>query len=94
MEQKYHKNLQSAIEVEEKTRRAEQEDRMKDCVVTMMEDHNRALRGAEEYYSTVQKKLLVDQKALKVRAIRANTCVCSVTSPKTFLKLGMFVGGA
>lgn len=63
--------MQSVMEAEEKKRRAEineLEDRMKGRVVTVVEDHDRALRGAEEYYSAVQRKLLADQAALKVRA--------------------------
>lgn len=63
--------MQSVMEAEEKKRRAEineLEDRMKGRVVTVVEDHDRALRGAEEYYSAVQRKLLADQTALKVRA--------------------------
>ncbi len=62
--------MQSMIEAEGKKRRAEineLEDRMKSRVVTLVEDHDRALRGAEEYYSAIQSKLLVDQKVLKVR---------------------------
>lgn len=62
--------MQSLIEAEGKKRRAELielEDRMKSRVVTLVEDHDRALRGAEEYYSAIQMKLLADQKVLKVR---------------------------
>lgn len=61
--------MQQLSEAEEKKRRTEQieiEDRMKSRIVTMVQDHDRALRGAEEYYSAIQKKLLVDQKMLKV----------------------------
>lgn len=62
--------MQTMIEAEGKRRRAEIneiEDRMKSRVVTLVEDHDRALRGAEEYYSAIQTKLLADQKELKVR---------------------------
>ncbi|KAK2817593.1 hypothetical protein Q5P01_025784 [Channa striata] len=65
---KYHEKMQLMVEEEGKRRRAEVnelEDRMKSRIVTMMEEHDRALRGAEEYYSTVQSKLLADQKVLK-----------------------------
>ncbi|KAF3688174.1 Growth arrest-specific protein 8 [Channa argus] len=65
---KYHEKMQLMVEEEGKRRRAEineLEDRMKSRIVTMMEEHERALRGAEEYYSTVQNKLLADQKVLK-----------------------------
>ncbi|XP_078128802.1 dynein regulatory complex subunit 4-like [Sander vitreus] len=68
IEVKYHKKMQSLIDAEGKKRRAEVneiEDRMKSRVVTLTEEHDRALRGAEEYYSAVQTKLLADQKVLK-----------------------------
>ncbi|XP_045905252.1 dynein regulatory complex subunit 4-like [Micropterus dolomieu] len=68
LEVKYHKKMQTMIEAEGKRRRAEIneiEDRMKSRVVTLVEDHDRALRGAEEYYSAIQTKLLADQKELK-----------------------------
>ncbi|XP_040003242.1 dynein regulatory complex subunit 4-like isoform X2 [Xiphias gladius] len=68
IEVRYHKKMQSMIEAEGKKRRAEVselEDGMKSRVVTLMQDHDRALRGAEEYYSAVQTKLLADQKVLK-----------------------------
>lgn len=66
---KFHKKMQSMVEQEGKKRRAEVnelEDTMKSRVVVLMEEHDRALRGAEEYYSKVQNKLLDDQKVLKV----------------------------
>ncbi|KAI3353601.1 hypothetical protein L3Q82_020119 [Scortum barcoo] len=68
IEVKYHKKMQSMIEAEGKKRRAEideLEDKMKSRVATLVEDHDRALRGAEEYYSAIQSKLLVDQTVLK-----------------------------
>lgn len=68
IEVQYQKNMQRLSEAEEKKRRTEQneiEDRMKSRIVTLVQDHDRALRGAEEYYSAIQKKLLVDQKMLK-----------------------------
>nr|XP_046232312.1 dynein regulatory complex subunit 4-like isoform X1 [Scatophagus argus] len=68
IEVKYQKKMQAEIEAEGRKRKAEVkelEDRMKSRMVTLVEDHDRALRGAEEYYSTVQTKLLEDQKALK-----------------------------
>lgn len=80
--------MQSVMEAEEKKRRAEineLEDRMKSRVVTLVEDHDRALRGAEEYYSAVQRRLLADQKVLKVRDVtgkhklflqNTNVCFC------------------
>lgn len=67
---RYQKNMQRVAEDEEKKRRTELieiEDRMKSRIVSLVEDHDRALRGAEEYYCASQKKLLVDQKMLKVR---------------------------
>lgn len=69
IEVQYQKNMQQMSEAEEKNRRTEQneiQDRMKSRIVTMVQDHDRSLRGAEEYYSAIQKKLLVDQKMLKV----------------------------
>lgn len=70
IEVRYQKNMQRVTEDEEKKRRTELieiEDRMKSRIVSLVEDHDRALRGAEEYYCASQKKLLVDQKMLKVR---------------------------
>lgn len=67
---KYHKNMQLLMDAEEKKRRAEimeLEDRMKSRTVSLVDDHDRALRGAEEYYAAVQRKLLGDLKVLKVR---------------------------
>ncbi|XP_040891362.1 dynein regulatory complex subunit 4 isoform X2 [Toxotes jaculatrix] len=74
IEVKYHKKMQSMIEAEEKRRRAEVsqlEQRMRSRVVTVMEDQDRALRGAEEYFFTAQTKQLADQKALKERLAEA-----------------------
>ncbi|XP_029282015.1 dynein regulatory complex subunit 4-like [Cottoperca gobio] len=68
IEVKYHKKMQLMIDAEDRKRRAEVhevEDRMKSRVVSLIEEHDRALRGAEEYYCAVQSKLLVDQKVLK-----------------------------
>lgn len=70
IEVKYHKKMQSMVEEEGKKRREEVnelEDRMKSRVVALMEEHDKALRGAEEYYANTQKKLLSDQKVLEVR---------------------------
>ncbi|XP_070711656.1 dynein regulatory complex subunit 4-like [Pempheris klunzingeri] len=68
IEVKYHNKMQSMIEAEGKRQRAEVnalEDAMKSRVVALVEDHDRALRGAEEYYAAIQIKLLEDQKQLK-----------------------------
>ncbi|KAK9540771.1 hypothetical protein VZT92_003201 [Zoarces viviparus] len=68
MEVKYHDKMQSMAEAEAKKRQAEVdgiEDRMKSRVETLIEEHDRALRHADHYYSAVQKKLLLDQKKLK-----------------------------
>ncbi|KAM9363808.1 dynein regulatory complex subunit 4-like [Symphorus nematophorus] len=68
IEVKYHKKMELMIDAEGKKRRAEineLEDRMKSRVVALVEDHDRALRGAEEYYTTVHTKLMADQKRLK-----------------------------
>ncbi|XP_071361667.1 dynein regulatory complex subunit 4 isoform X2 [Trachinotus anak] len=68
IEVKFHKKMELMVEAEERRRRAEVielEDIMKSRMVSLMEDHDRALRGAEEYYCSVQTKLLTDQRALK-----------------------------
>ncbi|KAK5865479.1 hypothetical protein PBY51_019746 [Eleginops maclovinus] len=68
IEVKYHKKMEAMIEAEGKKRRAEVlevEDRMSSRVVALMQDHERAIRGAEEYYSSIQSKMLADQKLLK-----------------------------
>lgn len=74
------------VEEEEKKRRvevSELEDRMNGCVVQLTEDHDRALRGTEEYYSEIQSKLLMDQKVLKVRGrYRTQTVQSSVKRNK------------
>ncbi|KAM7419925.1 hypothetical protein PAMA_016834 [Pampus argenteus] len=68
IEVKYHKKMQSMVEVENKKRRAEVleiEDRMRERIATLIEDHDRTYRSAEEYYCAAQSKLLADQKELK-----------------------------
>uniref|UniRef100_A0A3B5KIU7 Dynein regulatory complex subunit 4 n=1 Tax=Takifugu rubripes TaxID=31033 RepID=A0A3B5KIU7_TAKRU len=70
-EEKYLKNLQSVLEAEGKQRQTEikkLDEEMKTQMVTLEEEHGRAHREAEEYYSAVQRKLLEDQKLLKVNA--------------------------
>lgn len=73
--------MQSVEEQAEKKRRLEVsklEERMNGCVVQLTEDHDRALRQAEDYYSKVQKKLLKDQKGLKVQGLRTQEVQSSV----------------
>lgn len=68
IEAKYQKNMQLLMDTEEKMRRSEiieLEERMKTRKIALVEEHDKALRGAEEYYSAAQKKLLVDQRVLK-----------------------------
>ncbi|XP_062282487.1 dynein regulatory complex subunit 4-like [Scomber scombrus] len=68
IEVRYHRKMQSMTEAENKKRRAEVmeiEDRMRERIVTMTEDHDRTHRSAEEYYSCVQSRLLAEQKELK-----------------------------
>ncbi|KAM9857040.1 dynein regulatory complex subunit 4-like [Aulostomus maculatus] len=68
LEVKFHKKMESMREAEKKKTQAEIsmiEDRMKRRTETLIEEHSRAFRGAEEYYSTTQSKLLADQKVLK-----------------------------
>lgn len=70
-EEKYLKNLQVVLEAEGKKRQAEVEkldEQMKSRIGSLKEEQERAQREAEEYYSGVQRKLLEDQKLLKVRA--------------------------
>lgn len=64
--------MQSLMEAEGRKRRAEInefEDRTNSRVVALVEDHDRALRGAEEHHSMIQTKLLEEQKLLKVRTL-------------------------
>ncbi|XP_068451836.1 dynein regulatory complex subunit 4-like [Clinocottus analis] len=68
MEVKYHKKMQSATDAQAKKHHVEVadiEDRMRSRVAALVEDHDRALRRAEEYYATIQRKLLLDQSTLK-----------------------------
>lgn len=68
IEVKYHENTQSAAAAEAKRQLAEVgdiEERARSRVAALVEDHDRALRRAEDYYSTVQKKMLQDQNTLK-----------------------------
>ncbi|KAM4585303.1 dynein regulatory complex subunit 4-like [Odontesthes bonariensis] len=68
VEVKNHQKMQSLIEAEEKRRRTavgELESQMKSRVASLTADHDRALRGAEEYFSTAQNKLQEQLKELK-----------------------------
>uniref|UniRef100_A0A8D3BHR5 Dynein regulatory complex subunit 4 n=1 Tax=Scophthalmus maximus TaxID=52904 RepID=A0A8D3BHR5_SCOMX len=70
LEVKHHKKMQVMMEAEGRKRRSEVnelEDRMNRRVASLMEEHARALRGAEEYHCGVQSKILTDQKVLEVR---------------------------
>lgn len=83
-EEKHLKNLQAVLEAEGKQRQAELQkldEQMRSRLVSLKEEHEGALRGAEEYYSAVQRKLLEDQRLLKVR--RSNT----PTPPRVRLKI-------
>ncbi|XP_060948140.1 dynein regulatory complex subunit 4-like isoform X2 [Limanda limanda] len=71
LEVKFNKRMQATMQVEERKRRSEVnelEDRMDARVVALVEDHGRALRRAEEYYSSIQNKVLADEKVLKEEA--------------------------
>jgi len=73
---KYHENTQSAAAAEAKRQLAEVgdiEERARSRVAALVEDHDRALRRAEDYYSTVQKKMLQDQNTLKVQDSEVNS---------------------
>lgn len=62
--------MQLMVEAEGKRRRAEVievEDRMNGRILELTEKHEQALRGVEEYYSSLQTKALADEKILKVR---------------------------
>lgn len=64
------------LEAEGKQRQAQiqkLDQQMRSRIVSLKEEHDGALRGAEEYYSVVQRKLLEDQKLLKVRRSNSST---------------------
>lgn len=46
---------------------SELEDQMKRHMETLIEEHKKAFRSAEEFYTATQSKLLDDQKLLKVK---------------------------
>lgn len=69
-EDKYLKNLQLVLEAEGKQRQVQiqkLDEQMRSRIVSLKEEHDGTLRGAEEYYSAVQRKLLEDQRLLRVR---------------------------
>lgn len=47
---------------------AELDHRMEGRAVALMEEHDRRLSSAKEYYENVQRRTQADQKMLKVRA--------------------------
>ncbi len=68
--------MQSVIEAENKKRTtevAEREDRMQSQIVSLMEDHDKAIRGAQDYYRNIQERLLRDQTVVKVRDVTQRT---------------------
>ncbi|KAM9792228.1 dynein regulatory complex subunit 4 [Neosynchiropus ocellatus] len=68
MEEKYHRKVMLMSEEENKRRKAsvsEYEEQMKKRLEVLTEEHSRAFRSAEEYYASIQKKLLTDQQTLK-----------------------------
>ncbi|KAM8841768.1 dynein regulatory complex subunit 4-like [Synchiropus picturatus] len=68
MEVKYHEKVMSLAEAENQCRKkrvSEYEEEMKKHLESLSEEHSRAFRSVEEYYSIVQKKLLVDQQMLR-----------------------------
>lgn len=75
------KNLQVVLEAEGKQRQAQiqkLDEQMRSRMVSLKEEHEGALRGAQEYYSAVQRKLLEEQRLLKVRRstrLLAGCCV-------------------
>lgn len=75
-EEKHLENLQSVLEAEGKQRQAQVQkldEQMRSRIASLKEEHDGALRGAEEYYSAVQRKLLEDQRLLKVRRSGASS---------------------
>lgn len=57
------------MDAEDRRRRAEMdqlEDKMRRHAAVLLEDHSRALRDAEEFYSSLQTRLLGEQRELKV----------------------------
>ncbi|KAG7453692.1 dynein regulatory complex subunit 4-like [Solea senegalensis] len=83
IEVKYHKKMQLMVDAEGKRRRAEVsevEDRMNARIVALMDEHERALRGVEEYYSALQTKALADEKTLKEEAAEVQKQLSAVNS--------------
>ncbi|XP_060941119.1 dynein regulatory complex subunit 4-like [Limanda limanda] len=74
LEVKFNEKMEAAIEVEETKRKSEVnelDDRMAARVIELTEDHGRALKVAQEYYSSIQNKVLADEKVLKEEAAEA-----------------------
>ncbi|XP_034454727.1 dynein regulatory complex subunit 4-like [Hippoglossus hippoglossus] len=74
LEVKFNEKMHTTIEVEERKRKSEVnelDDRMAARVVALTEDHGRALKVAQEYYSSIQNKVLADEKVLKEEAAEA-----------------------
>lgn len=83
------KNLQSLLEVEGKQRQAQiqkLDEQMRSRIVRLKEEHDGALRGAQEYYSAVERKLLEEQKLLKVRNSHTSTHLLSQLPPTQHLR--------
>lgn len=65
----YHKKMLAAEEVEAKKRAVEVSEldkRMRSYTTDLIKEHDRAVRGAEEYYSVTHKRVLKEQSDLKV----------------------------
>ncbi|XP_061736718.1 dynein regulatory complex subunit 4-like isoform X3 [Nerophis ophidion] len=73
LEAKYHKKMESTRRAEsDRTQAAilQLEDKVSQRVEVLLERHDRTFRGAEEFYSATQSKLLADHKLLQVEEER------------------------
>ncbi|XP_013887872.1 dynein regulatory complex subunit 4 [Austrofundulus limnaeus] len=73
VEQRFHHRMQTLTEEEEKRRRSalmEVEDRMKSREDSLIQDQDRALRRAEEFYSGVHDKQLKELNQLKEERVQ------------------------
>ncbi|XP_053274015.1 dynein regulatory complex subunit 4 [Pleuronectes platessa] len=74
LEVKFNEKMEATIQVEERKRKSEVnelDDRMAARFIELTEDHGRALKVAQGYYSSIQNKVLADEKELKEEAAEA-----------------------
>lgn len=70
------KNLQAVLEVEGKQRQGQiqkMEQQMRSRIQRLKEEHDGAVRGAQEFFCAAETKLLEEQKLLKVRRSHTST---------------------